>query len=161
RLVGNYSPLTTHHSPNTKHQAPAWDNRGHFFAAAAEAMRRILVDNARRKRAIKHGGQIRRVVVNVERLENPKHDDEILAVDDALVTLGRENPRVARLVNLRYFAGMTLEETAAALHISVRTAHRYWDYARAWLHHEITRQEAGDRNQDSGFRSEETREQTG
>jgi RNA polymerase sigma factor (TIGR02999 family) len=114
-----------------------WDSRGHFFAAAAEAMRRILVEDARRKRAIKHGGQVRRVDVDVERLENPRHDDEILAVDEALVRLARANPAVAKLVNLRYFAGMTLEEAAAALHISVRTAHRYWDYARAWLHHEI------------------------
>jgi RNA polymerase sigma factor (TIGR02999 family) len=134
-----------------------WDGRGHFFAAAAEAMRRILVDNARRKRATKHGGQIRRVDVNVERLEKPKHDEELLAVDEALVKLGRENPGVAKLVNLRYFAGMTLEETAAALHISVRTAHRHWDYARAWLHHEITSQEAGDRNQESGVKSQQNK----
>jgi RNA polymerase sigma factor (TIGR02999 family) len=114
-----------------------FDNRGHFFAAAAEAMRRILVEDARRKRAIKHGGQARRVDLDVHRFENPKQADEILAVDGALAKLAGDNPTVAKLVNLRYFAGMTLEETAVALQISVRTAHRYWDYARAWLHQEI------------------------
>ncbi len=118
-------------------KAQHWDSRGHFFAAAAEAMRRVLVENARRKRAVKHGGQVRRLHIDVDRLENPKHADEILAVDEALAKLARANPPVARLVNLRYFAGMTLEEAATVLGVSVRTAHRYWDYARAWLHHEI------------------------
>ena len=114
-----------------------FDNRGHFFAAAAAAMRRILVEDARRKRAVKHGGQVRRLDVDIDRLESPNHADEILAVDEALAKLARENPAVARLVNLRYFAGMTLDEAAAVLQVSVRTAYRYWDYARAWLHHEI------------------------
>src|SRR5262245_31746329 len=115
-----------------------FDNRGHFFAAAAEAMRRVLVEEARRKRAVKHGGHVRRLDVDVDRLENPQHADEILAVDEALAKLAGENPPVARLVNLRYFAGMTLEEAAAVLQVSVRPAYRYWDYARAWLHREIS-----------------------
>src|SRR5262249_8565869 len=115
-----------------------WDSRGHFFAAAAEAMRSILVEDARRKRAVKHGGRNRRLDVDIDRLEDPKHANEILAVDEALLKLARENPPVARLVNLRYFGGMTLEEAAAVLQVSVRTAYRYWDYARAWLHHEIS-----------------------
>jgi RNA polymerase sigma factor (TIGR02999 family) len=116
-----------------------WDNRGHFFAAAAEAMRRILVEDARRKRAVKHGGQVRRLDIDVDYLEeNPGHAEEILAVDEALAKLACDNPPVAKLVNLRYFAGMTLEEAATVLQVSVRTAHRYWDYARAWLHHQIS-----------------------
>jgi RNA polymerase sigma factor (TIGR02999 family) len=114
-----------------------WDSRGHFFAAAAEAMRRILVEDARRKRAVKHGGQVRRLEIDVAHLENPRHAEEILAVDEALAKLARENPRVAALVNLRYFAGMTLEDAGAVLGVSIRTAHRYWNYARAWLHREI------------------------
>jgi RNA polymerase sigma factor (TIGR02999 family) len=117
--------------------AQHWDGRGHFFAAAAEAMRRILVEEARRKRTVKHGGLARRMDIDVDRLESPQHAEEILAVDEALAKLAQENPPVANLVNLRYFAGMTLEEAATVLQISVRTAHRYWDYARAWLHHEI------------------------
>src|SRR5262245_19872812 len=108
-----------------------WDSRGHFFAAAAEAMRRILVENARRKRSGKHGGQIRRLDLDVDHLANPKHAEEILAVHEALDKLTGENPPVAQLVNLRYFAGMTLEEAATVLQVSVRTAYRYWDYARA------------------------------
>jgi RNA polymerase sigma factor (TIGR02999 family) len=115
-----------------------FDNRGHFFAACASAMRRILVEEARRKRAVKHGGHIRRLPVNVDHLESPKHDEEILAVDEALAKLASENPPVAQLVNLRYFAGLTLEEAAGVLQVSVRTAHRYWEYARAWLHREIS-----------------------
>ncbi len=118
-------------------KAQHWDSRGHFFAAAAEAMRRVLVEGARRKQSLKHGGQARRVDVDVDCMQTPEQDDEILAVDEALQKLAGENPVVAKLVNLRYFAGMTLEEAAQVLHVSVRTAHRYWDYARAWLHHEI------------------------
>lgn len=118
--------------------AQHFDSRGHFFAAAAEGMRRILVDDARRKRTVKHGGQVRRQDLDINRLEDSRQADEILAVDEALARLARENPAVARLVNLRYFAGMTLEEAAGVLQVSVRTAHRYWDYARAWLHREIS-----------------------
>ena len=115
-----------------------WDSGRHFFAAAAEAMRRILVEKARRKRARKHGGQLRRRLdIEIDRLEEPKLAGEILAVDEALDKLARENAPAAKLVHLRYFAGMTLEEAANVLQVSVRTAHRYWDYAHAWLHHEI------------------------
>lgn len=114
-----------------------WDNRGHFFAAAAQAMRRILVDDARRKSTVRHGGQVLRLDVDVDQLEDSRRADEILAVDEALAKLTEENPPVAQLVNLRYFGGMTLEKAAAALQVSVRTAHRYWEYARAWLHREI------------------------
>lgn len=120
---------------STPHQS--WDSRGHFFAAAGEAMRRILVENARRKRATRHGGQRRRLDIDIGGLEEPKRTEEILAINEALDKLARENPNVAKLVNLRYFAGMTLEEAATVLRVSVRTTHRYWDYARAWLHHEI------------------------
>jgi RNA polymerase sigma factor (TIGR02999 family) len=120
-------------------RAQHWDSRGHFFAAAAEAMRRVLVEGARRKQSLKHGGQARRVDVDVDRMQTPERDEEILAVDEALQKLAGENPVVAKLVNLRYFAGMTLDEAAQVLQVSVRTAHRYWDYARAWLHHEIGR----------------------
>ena len=118
-------------------QAQHWDSRGHFFAAAAEAMRRVLVEDARRKRTVKHGGQARRLDIDVDRLPDSKQADEVLAVDEALAKLAQANPAVAKLVNLRYFAGMTLEEAATVLQVHVRTAHRYWDYARAWLHHEI------------------------
>jgi RNA polymerase sigma factor (TIGR02999 family) len=114
-----------------------WDGPGHFCAAAAESMRRILVENARRRQATKHGGRLRRADVDVDRLGEHSQDGEILAIDEALAKLACENPPVAALVNLRYFAGMTLEEAAAVLRVSVRTAHRYWDYARAWLHREI------------------------
>jgi RNA polymerase sigma factor (TIGR02999 family) len=100
-------------------------------------MRRILVESARRRHAAKRGGRFRRVNIDVDRLEGHDRDGEVLAVDEALDKLARENPQVAGLVNLRYFAGMTLEEAAAVLQVSVRTAHRYWDYARAWLHREI------------------------
>jgi len=118
-------------------KARHWDSRGHFFAAAAEAMRRILVENARRKGAIKHGGQRRRLEIAVDRLEQPGQAEEILVINDALDKLAHENAPVAKLVNLRYFGGLSLEEAANVLQVSVRTAHRYWDYARAWLHHEI------------------------
>ena len=94
RLVG---------SGNVEDRQQHWDSRGHFFAAAAEAMRRVLVDDARRKHAVKHGGLMRRLDIDVDRLENPKQTDEILAVDEALAKLARDNPPVAKLVNLRVF----------------------------------------------------------
>ena len=110
-----------------------WDGRRHFFAAAAEAMRRILVENARRKKRRKRGGGWRRwdVQVNEPAIEGPGAD--ILAVDEALTEMAREHPEKAELVKLRYFAGMTLAEAAAALGISTATADRRWRYARAWL----------------------------
>jgi RNA polymerase sigma factor (TIGR02999 family) len=118
-------------------QAPHWDSRGHFFAAAAEAMQRILVDNARRKRRIKHGGQLERVEIELADMPTRMPPEELLALDEALERLKRQDPIKAKLVTLRYFAGMTIEQAATVLGISRVTAHRYWTYARAWLHQQI------------------------
>ena len=120
-----------------------WDARRHFFAAAAEAMRRILIDNARRKQAIRHGGGLRRTELEADTLPigNDAPDEELLAVHEALDALAAHDSRKAELVKLRYFAGLTLEETAAGLEISERTAKRDWAYARAWLYREIARRQ--------------------
>ena len=117
---------------------PGWNSRWHFFGAAAEAMRRILVENARRKQSLKQGGQYQRREADLDGLSQPETAAEVLAVDESLGKLTRENSSVAKLVELRYFAGLTLEEAASASGISVRTAHRYWTYAKAWLHNEIS-----------------------
>lgn len=114
-----------------------WDNRGHFFAAAAEAMRRILVENARRKRTGKHGGGRARQDLDELQLAAPELGEDLLALDDALNRLAAQDPVKADLVKLRHFAGLTIEEAAQALGISMTTANRYWAYARAWLHQEI------------------------
>jgi RNA polymerase sigma factor (TIGR02999 family) len=114
-----------------------WDSRGHFFAAAAEAMRRILVDQARRKRSEKRGGSLHRVNLDAAATvaEPEEHAiEELLALDEALQQLANEDPVKARLVNLRYFAGLSLPEAALALGISATTAKRYWIYARSWLY---------------------------
>jgi RNA polymerase sigma factor (TIGR02999 family) len=111
-----------------------WDSRGHFFAAAAEAMRRILVDNARRKRAVKHGGDRERIDLEQEPLVAPSRADDLLALDEALTDFAAADPAKAELVKLRYFAGLSLAESALALGISPTTAKRHWAYARAWLH---------------------------
>ena len=111
-----------------------WDSRGHFFAAAAEAMRRILVDNARRKRAVKHGGDRERIDLEQEPLVAPSRADDLIALDDALTDFAAADPAKAELVKLRYFAGLSLTESALALGISPTTAKRHWAYARAWLH---------------------------
>jgi RNA polymerase sigma factor (TIGR02999 family) len=113
---------------------PRWENRGHFFAAAAEAMRRILVDNARVKRAYKRGGGRVRADVDLNRLAEPELGEDLLAVDEALDRLAAIDPEAVRLVKLRYFAGLTLAEAADVMAISPRTADRLWAYARAWLH---------------------------
>lgn len=115
-----------------------WQNRGHFFAAAAEAMRRILVENARRKRSRKHGGDLKRLDVEDLALEMPEPAEDLLALDEALTRLADKDPRKAELVKLRYFAGMTIEETAETLGISTATAKRWWIYTRAWLYREIS-----------------------
>jgi RNA polymerase sigma factor (TIGR02999 family) len=115
-----------------------WDSRGHFFAAAAEAMRRILVENARRKNRLKHGGELDRVKVELADLPMRMADNDLIALDEALAKLQQEDPVKARLVMLRFFAGLTIEQAAEVLNISRVTAHRYWTFARAWLHHEIT-----------------------
>jgi RNA polymerase sigma factor (TIGR02999 family) len=114
-----------------------WDGRYHFFAAAAEAMRRILVDNARRKQAIRHGGGMRRTELDEERVVAEAADEELLAVHEALDALTTHDRRKADLVKLRYFAGLTLEEAAQALGVSEPTAKRDWAYARAWLRRQI------------------------
>jgi RNA polymerase sigma factor (TIGR02999 family) len=109
-----------------------WDSRGHFFAAAAEAMRRILVESARRKGRQRHGGGRRRVELSdVAAAAAPV--DEVLAVDEALTQLAREEPQTAELVKLHYFAGLSIEEAAALLGIAERSAYRHWAFARAWL----------------------------
>jgi RNA polymerase sigma factor (TIGR02999 family) len=113
-------------------------NRRHFFAAAAEAMRRILVDQARRRRSQKRGGGLRRQDANAIILAAPEPVEDVLALDEALEKLERQDRQKAELVNLRYFAGMTIEEAAQALGISPATAKRYWTYTRAWLYQEIT-----------------------
>ena len=110
-----------------------WDNRGHFFAAAAEAMRRILVDRARAKRRLKRGGGRARVVLDPELIAAPGASDDLLALDEALQKLADQDPQVAALVNLRYFAGLTVQQAAEALGIAPRTADFHWSYARAWL----------------------------
>ena len=116
---------------------PKFQNRAHFFAAAAEAMRRILIDNARRKRALRHGGGLQRVDLDQAELAAVKQDDQLLAVDEALDKLAAQHKLEADLVKLRYFVGMTLEEAAEALGISARTADNYWAHARAWLFREL------------------------
>ena len=119
---------------------PKFANRAHFFAAAAEATRRILIDNARRKRAIRHGGDQQRVDLDQVDLASATDADQLLAVNDALDKFAAQNKLGAELVKLRYFVGMTLEEAADALGISARTADNYWAHAKAWLFHEIKSQ---------------------
>jgi RNA polymerase sigma factor (TIGR02999 family) len=114
-----------------------WDHRGHFFAAAAEAMRRILVENARRRRSVKHGGGLVRQDLDGVHLAAPGLSEDLEALDEALDRLAEKDPVKADLVKLRHFAGLTIEEAAQALDISMTTANRYWAYARAWLHQEI------------------------
>lgn len=120
-------------------KAQRWNNRGHFFAAAAEAMRRILVENARRKKADKHGGGWQRHELLDAELAVDSTSDDLFAVDDALSRFAAAHPRAARLVHLRFFLGQTLEEAAAQLGVEVRTAYRDWGYARAWLRRELDR----------------------
>jgi RNA polymerase sigma factor (TIGR02999 family) len=110
-----------------------WDNRGHFFAAAAEAMRRILIENARRKHRLKRGGGRARVVLDPALIAAPGASEDLLALDEALDKLAGHDPKVAELVKLRYFAGLTNRQAAEALGIAPRTADFHWAYARAWL----------------------------
>lgn len=110
-----------------------WRSRGHFFAAAAEAMRRILIENARRKKRIRHGGERHRVEFDANQFAGPVPNDELLLLDESLQRLAEAHPLHARLVELRYFAGLTGDEAAQILEISPSTADRYWTFARAWL----------------------------
>jgi RNA polymerase sigma factor (TIGR02999 family) len=123
RLVGN--------------ESQKWDGRAHFFAAAAEAMRRILIDKARRKRALRHGGGQQCIDIEDVDLASPVDDDRLLAMNDALDKLAAQNQLEAELVKLRYFVGLTLEEAAEIFSISARTSDNYWAHARAWLFREI------------------------
>jgi RNA polymerase sigma factor (TIGR02999 family) len=119
-------------------QTQHWDSRSHFFAAAAEAMRRILIDQARRKRRPKHGGDRKRVDLNEALSLNEAPGDDLLALDEALEKLAHDEPAKAELVKLHYFAGLSLEEAGLVLGISQRTAKRHWGYARAWLYAAIS-----------------------
>lgn len=111
----------------------SWDNRGHFFAAAAEAMRRILVEVARRKQAARHGGDARRVTASIDDLPAPYQADEVLEIDQQLEHLRSTHPKVVTVVELKYFAGFKLEEIAEQLNVDERTVRRYWTFAKAWL----------------------------
>ena len=122
-------------------QNPQWNGRANFFGAAAEAMRRILVENGRRKRAARHGGGQAKLDIQEIELAAPAPDDELLAVNDALEKLAARDPKKAELVKLRYFVGLTTEEAAEVLGISVPTADRWWNFSRAWLFEEIERQQ--------------------
>jgi len=126
RLVGNESQ---------------WNSRGHFFGAAAEAMRRILIENARRKRAARHGGGQARLDINDVQIAAAARDDEMLAVNDALERFAKRDPQKAELVKLRYFVGLTTEEAAEVLGVSIPTADRWWNFSRAWLFEEIEREQ--------------------
>jgi len=127
RLISDLRPLASEH----------WHSRGHFFAAAAEAMRRILVEQARRKQRIRHGGQFQRVNLDSSVQVSQETEQDLVALDEALEQLAKEDPDAAAVVKLRYFAGLTIEQAALALNISVRTANRHWAFARAWLYEQL------------------------
>jgi RNA polymerase sigma factor (TIGR02999 family) len=118
-------------------EAQDWNSRGHFFAAAAEAMRRILVDQARRRNAAKRGGRSGREELHESAIADPRPVEELLAIDDVLDRLGEVDPVAANLVKLRFFVGLNMTEAAAALGVSVRSAHDVWAYAKAWLHQKM------------------------
>ena len=114
-------------------KAQHWDSRGHFFAAAAEAMRRILIDRARDKGRMKRGGDFQRLDLNKIEIATYTHDDDLLALDEAIERLAGENQEFADLVKMRFFAGLSVEEAGTAMGLSARTARRHWAYSRAWL----------------------------
>jgi RNA polymerase sigma factor (TIGR02999 family) len=118
-------------------QMQPWDSRGHFFAAAAESMRRILVDRAREKGCEKRGGKLQKLNIDAIALASTATPDQLLAIDDALARLAIDDPVAAQLVNLRYFAGLTIDEAGKAIGVSTATAYRHWNYARAWLYSEL------------------------
>jgi RNA polymerase sigma factor (TIGR02999 family) len=122
-----------------------WNSRGHFFGAAAEAMRRILVNRARDKTRLKRGGQLRRIDIENIDFALDTQEGDLLAIDDALTGLAKENEHCAALVKLRFFAGLSLREAAAALGVSPSTADRYWAFARAWLFDALRSDETGKR----------------
>jgi RNA polymerase sigma factor (TIGR02999 family) len=118
-------------------QVESWDSRGHFFAAAAEAMRRILVESARRKNRQKHGGELNRVELSESDLATTTSNERLLAIDDALERLAKEDPQAAELIKLRFFAGFSLTQAAEILGLSRTSAYELWAYARAWLRCDI------------------------
>jgi RNA polymerase sigma factor (TIGR02999 family) len=118
-------------------KAQHWNSRGHFFAAAAEAMRRILVDRAREKGRTKRGGRRKQLDIDALALATHIEPDQLLAMDDALSRLAEDDQTAGQLVKLRYFAGLTVEQAAKVLGIATSTAYRHWNYARAWLHSEL------------------------
>jgi RNA polymerase sigma factor (TIGR02999 family) len=118
-------------------KAQHWDGQGHFFAAAAEAMRRILIDRAREKRREKRGGKLRRLNIDDIALATKVTPDQLLAIDEALSKLALDDPTAGQLVKLRYFAGLKVDEAGQAIGISTATAYRHWNYARAWLQAEL------------------------
>lgn len=131
---------------DTTSEEKKWESRAHFFGAAAEAMRRILVERARRKKRLKHGGGHERVTLDDGQLAVKGPSVDLLALDDALRKLAEEDRIKADLVKLRYFAGLKMEEVAAVLGVSKATADRYWTYAKAWLYHEITKGDTRNRD---------------
>jgi RNA polymerase sigma factor (TIGR02999 family) len=124
-------------------QSPGWNSRGHFFAAAAEAMRRILLNQARDKKRLKRGGGWRRLDLDALAVVDNASDDQLLALDEALQGLAQENATCAELVKLRFFTGLSLDEAAAALGVGQRSADRYWAFARAWLYDALSRPDQG------------------
>jgi len=128
RLMGNQSAAQAREH---------WDSRGHFFAAAAEAMRRILVDRPREKGREKRGGKFKKLDIDAIDLGTTVTPDQLLAVDEALAKLAGNDANAAKIVELRYFAGLTIDEAGKAVGISTATAYRHWNYARAWLHSEL------------------------
>ena len=118
-------------------RAQQWNSRGHFFAAAAKAMRRILVERSRQKKSYKRGGDLQRQQLSLDELLEPAKSVDLEALDQALDELEQANPQAAKVVELRYFAGLSAAETAAAIGVSERTAQRYWVYAKAWLMQEL------------------------
>jgi RNA polymerase sigma factor (TIGR02999 family) len=122
-------------------EEPHWNSRGHFFAAAAEAMRCILINRARDKVRLKRGGGRKRIDLDKLTVADQTTDDDLIALDDSLERLARENPACAELVKLRFFAGLTLEEAAASLGLARRTADRTWAYARAWLYEALSHED--------------------
>jgi len=156
RRMGNERPGQTLQATALVHEAwlrlerdenRKWNDSGHFFCAAAQAMRRILVENARRKQTLKHGGHLKRVDAGLD-IAAPLPDDQLLALDEALDQLAVVNSRAADVVKLRFFAGLTEAQVAEQLGVSVATVERTWAFARAWLFNEIQR----DQNNSSGVR---------
>jgi RNA polymerase sigma factor (TIGR02999 family) len=132
-----YLRLVANPGRKSEEEKTRWESRGHFFAAAAEAMRRILVESARRKECIKRGGTLARADIDERQIPEPEISEDVLALDQALTKLAGADKMAAELVQLRYFAGLSLAQAAKILGVSPRTAGRWWSYARAWLRQEI------------------------